>query len=340
MKINPIVIFIGLLITTFSFSCDEKVDPQPSPVAFPPLTEFSSRFVAEAKARGYNPDLSDMDITYVDERISFNGRTFCGYGFISHPITGKRTVLISKSPDCGWASLSDLKREQFFFHEIGHAFLNLRHDESLLCDGKPSTLMNSNVDKYDYYSGSSEAKKYYLDELFDRLKANSQCLQFQDWKTNPVFYKHAAGSSDWFFSNSKETMAGSRPGNSLKISSIEGRTSQESGYWFTQIDVPNIPEGSKVTLRTKVNAQNLTGPGIAIALRVYESDIQNKGAQFRESLLLTTEASPVSGNLNNHVLQLSIPKFTRKTIYLIPFAVMMPGTKGEATFDEFEIVVE
>src|SRR5690606_29656547 len=103
----------------------------------------------------------------------------CGYGWISHPDTGKRTVQISKSASCGWATLSDSKREQFFFHEMGHAFLNLEHDDTFLCDGKPISLMNSqlNTSALTFYDGPSEDRTYYLNELFDRLAANEKCIE-------------------------------------------------------------------------------------------------------------------------------------------------------------------
>jgi hypothetical protein len=42
----------------------------------------------------------------------------------------------------------------------------------------------------------------------------------------------------------------------------------------------------------------------------------------------------------NELLELTLTNFTRKTIVMIPFAVMMPGTKGAANFDDFEVLVE
>jgi hypothetical protein len=55
---------------------------------------------------------------------------------------------------------------------------------------------------------------------------------------------------------------------------------------------------------------------------------------------LTTENSPISGTLDGQILELTIPNFTRKSIIMTPFAVMMPGTEGKARFEEFEIIVE
>jgi len=335
-------ILLLAFISIFSFSCEEKEDPVPTPSFYPDLSTFVDRFVAEAKARGLTLDLSAVDIAYVDEIKFADGTIPCGAGWTIHPNTGKRTILISKSVGCGWATLSDLKREQLFFHEIGHAFLNRTHDNSSLCDGTPVTLMNSMVYANSDYDAEPAKKEYYLDELFDRLAANEECINFgQNWDTNPTFIKHQTGVGTWNFSDSKGTMSGSRsPADALVISSISDKTSTETGYWYSQLEMPNIPEGAKVTLRTKVSSIGLTGPGAAIGLRLYDTELQNTGALTKQSIVVSTEASPISGVLDKVTLEVSIPNFTRKTTYMIPFAVMMPGTQGEAIFEDFEIVVE
>lgn len=87
-------------------------------------------------------------------------------------------------------------------------------------------------------------------------------------------------------------------------------------------------------------SEGLTGPGVSIALRVYEHTLFETGSQTLETNVLSTENEPVSGILDGHILEISIPNFTRKTTLFIPFAVMMPGTEGAARFEDFEIIVE
>jgi hypothetical protein len=345
MKANLLSFSLFLFLSSLLFSCDKEEFPDPTPDPNPSLDIYKDRFIAEAKSRGFNLDLSNVDIVYLEEDIVIGGESFCGYGFQQHPVTGKRTVFISKVSRCGWSTQSDLQRERFFFHEIGHAFLNLDHDDSFLCDGNPTSLMHSKVNLYDYYENDSDLKEYYLDELFDRLASEQKCIaDLQDWEINPVFFKHQTEDDSWFFYNSNGSFSGERISqnstNSLVISSVEGKTSTETGYWFTQISNPNIPKGAKVTVRTKVNSTGLKGPGVAIALRVYESRLFNDGAKTVESIFYSTEDNPVSGELTNQIIEVTLPSFTRKTEIIIPFAVILPATEGEVHFDDFEIIVE
>lgn len=335
-----------MLIFSTLISCEPKEEVTPAPDPFPSLSIFKDRFIAEAKARGFNLDLSGLDMQYVDGKITpGDGREYCGYGWINFPVSGRRQIFISKDPSCGYANYTDIRREIFVFHEIGHAFLNLQHDNSFLCDGRPLSIMHENVHMYDYYEDSPENKKYYLDELFDRIAAEEECIKYaKDFSADPVFFSQQASGQTWNFSNSQGSFTGEQITNStpfaLVISSVPGRTSTTTGYWYSQIENPNIPQNAKVSLRSKVYSDGLTGPGVAIALRVYEAPLSNNGAQTVETMVLTTENSPISGTLDGQILELTIPNFTRKSIILIPFVVMMPGTEGVARFEDFEIIVE
>lgn len=169
------VVFMGFQ------ACDQSEDnaPDTSNEEFPDLKIFLDRFETEAKRRGYNFNFSGLDIAYVDEIRLSDNTTYCGIGYNRNPQTGRRTVLISKNPTCGWSSKSDLDRESLFFHELGHAFLNLPHDETKMCNGRYLSMMTEVVNQISLYKENEpELREYYLDELFDRLAANEQCLDF------------------------------------------------------------------------------------------------------------------------------------------------------------------
>ncbi|MCR9014776.1 hypothetical protein [Aquiflexum gelatinilyticum] len=340
-----------ILVVLLGFqACNQSEDnvPEITKEEFPDLKIFLDKFEAEAKLRGYNFDFSNLDLVYVDKLTMADGSEYCGLGIIKHPVSGKRTIQISKSPGhCDWAKKTDIERENLFFHEMGHAFLGLLHDNALMCNGKPLSMMTDDFNQFFIYKENEpELREYYLDELFDRLAANEQCIDFgQNFAENPVFFKNDLSDPMWRFSNDNgryQVSRGIHP-NSFSTTYLgisSSGTGQNNGYIYKELEVPNIPEGATVILRTKVNAENLEGPGVAIAMRVYDTKIGTTGATTNESHTLTTEPNPVNGKLENHVLELRLPNFTRKTIFILPFAVMMPGTKGEAFFDDFEILVE
>lgn len=65
-----------------------------------------------------------------------------------------------------------------------------------------------------------------------------------------------------------------------------------------------------------------------------------EGARIEEFLLLSTENNPAFGTLDNRVEELTIPCFTRKTVNITVFVVMLPGTEGEVTFDDIQLLVK
>ncbi|MCH6233092.1 hypothetical protein [Cognataquiflexum rubidum] len=340
-----------ILVVLLGFqACNQSEDnvPEITKEEFPDLKIFLDKFEVEAKLRGYNFDFSNLDIIYVDEIKNPDGSEYCGFGFIKHPVSGKRTIQISKSPGlCDWANKTDIERENLFFHLMGRAFLNLQPDNALMCNGKPLSMMSITFNNFNIYKENEpELREYYIDELFDRLAANEQCIDFrQNFTQNPVFFKNDLSDPLWRFSNDNgryQVSRGIHPNSFsttfLGISSTG--TGQNTGYIYKELEMPNIPEGATVILRTKVNAENLQGPGVAIAMRVYDNKIGTSGATTNESHFLTTEPNPINGKLENRVLELRLTNFTRKTIFIIPFAVMMPGTSGQAFFDDFEILVE
>ena len=125
-----------VVLSLVVLGCDEKTE---SP-KYPDLRIYLDRFEEEAKARGYDFDLANVQVAYVDDLV-VNNVTYCGYGYSNYGGTGQRRIEISKTENCGWLKLTDIERENFVFHEIGHAFFNRLHDDAMLCDGAVASLM-------------------------------------------------------------------------------------------------------------------------------------------------------------------------------------------------------
>ena len=342
MYIRPFFSYFILLV--FFVSCKEENKVESA--TFPDLKIYLDRFEEEAQLRGYDFDLSGIEVRYADEVALADGTPACG---IAANIQGRRTIEISKSEGCNWAGRTDLERENLFFHEIGHAFFGRRHEETRMCDGSPLTIMNSTDNNFKtYQEGETEKRDYYISELIDRMAALDQCIQAeQNWDINPVMYKFSKDKEDWFFYSDQDNYSGSRIsisdqsfGDQLTIKAEANTNVENTGYWYTQFFNPNIPECAEVTFSARMNAEQLSGPGVSLAVRVYETSNEKQGAKINEFLLLTTEDNPVSGNLDNYVEELTIPCFTRKTVNITVFVVMMPGTQGEVTVDDIQLIVK
>jgi hypothetical protein len=329
MKTRFVLSLVGLafLLST----CDQDKDE-----AFPDLKKYLIRFQEEAVKRGYDVDLSSVQAVYVDA-INVQSQTYCGYGYSNYQGTGVKRIEISKS--CGWATLSDLERENLFFHEIGHAFFQRPHDQAKRCDGTPVSLMcTTSPNQYKIYAkGESDIRDYYINELLDKLTAIGQCISYdQNFSNNPVFFSNSAADQDWIFYSSKGVYTG-KHSDVLTISAAAGAT--ENGYWFRQFISPNIPECAEVKVRMTLSSSNLTGKGVGIAMRVYDNVVQKDGALLEQFLFYTTEDKPISGQLNDVVQELAIPCFSRKTTYIIIFGAMLAGTTGDVTFKDIQVLV-
>ena len=319
-------------------ACDEKSElPE-----YPDLKIYLDRFEEEAKAKGYDFDLSNVQAVYVND-INVNQKSYCGYGFINYDGAGLRRIEISKAQNCGWSKLSDIERENLFFHEIGHAFFNRSHNTATQCDGSPLSLMTTS--NLRIYTEAGEKRDYYISELIDPLVALNKCIKDEkDWSKDSV-YQLAQNDPDWILYNDNGKYVGTRsavgePEEYLSLASIPGINAQANAYWLKTIYSPNIPECAEVKFKVKMNSEELTGNGAAISLRAYKTVAGKMGAVTEEYLQLTTRHDPISGELIDHPEELIIPCYSRATIQLVIFVVLVGETQGEVTFGDIELLVK
>ena len=327
-----------LFLITIALSCTEDDGPSD----YPDLTNYLERFEQEAGKLGYDFDLSKIQVVYVNE-IKINDRTFCGYGYSNYDGAGLRRIEISKSSACNWASKTDIERENLFFHEIGHAFLQRSHDETKQCDGSPLSLMNSTGNSWKIYGDNEEDKRtYYISELIDPLVALDQCIAYgQDFSVNPVLYTYTRDDEDWFFDSVGGSYSGEQgPDNKLSIATSPTSNTNKNGYWYKQFLAPAIPECAEVKLKVRMNSTMLTGKGAALSIRAYHAPAGREGSYTEQLLRVTTEDNPATGQLVDHTEELIIPCYTRKITYLVIFVVMLGETMGEVVFDEIQISVK
>ncbi len=330
-----------VVLSLFVLGCDEKSE---SP-GYPDLRIYLDRFEEEAKARGYDFDLTNVQAAYVDA-ISVNNITYCGYGFPNFDGAGQRRIEISKAEHCGWLSLSDIEKENFVFHEIGHAFFNRGHDNAMLCDGSVTSLMTGGPNYLTVYTEPGEERDYYIRELIDPLVANTKCIQSEkDWSTDSVFYQITKNDSEWLLYTDNGKYVGTRstagePKEYLTLASIPAINAQVNAYWLKNFNNPNIPECAEVKFKIKMNSESLVGNGAAISVRAYKSTLTKYGALTEQYLRVTTENDPVTGELIDVPQELVIPCYSRATVQLIIFVVLRGQTQGKVTFDDIELLVK
>jgi len=329
-----------VVLTLLALACDEK----PESPAYPDLRIYLDRFEEEAKARGYDFDLAKVQVAYVDA-ITVNNVTYCGYGYSNFDGTGQRRIEISKADHCGWLALSDIERENFVFHEIGHAFFNRGHDNSMLCDGAVASLMTGGPNYLTVYTAPGDERDYYIRELIDPLMVNTKCIQGEkDWTKDSVFYKIKKDDPEWILYTDNGKYVGTRsmaadPDEYLTLASIAGIDASANAYWFKSFISPNIPECAEVKFKVKINSESLAGAGAAISVRVYKSSLTKTGALTEQSLRVSTEDDPASGKLIDVPQELSVPCYSRATTQLLIFVVLRGGTQGKVRFNDIEVVV-
>ena len=336
-------LLISLLLFLFMGlgSCDDDDGDKESIVSYPDLRVYLDRFENEAALRGYDFDLSAVEIVYVDA-INHADASYCGYGYSNYDGNGLRRIEMSKAAGCGFLDFTDAQRESFVFHEIGHAFFNRAHDDGLQCDGSALSLMIPTPYYSTYMESEEEKRDYYISELIDPLTGVDKCIDYgQDWTADPVLYAFAKGDSRWMFDPVDGQYSGQeKDGDILSIASVSIAQGDDDGYWYTQLINPTIPECAEVTFKVRMNSEMLSGPGATIGVRVYDTPPGRTGAEFRQTLLLSPDGGPVSGQLVDRDEEVTIPCYTRSSQLVFLFVVMMAGTEGTVNFDDLQVIVK
>lgn len=132
------------------------------------LLIYIDRFYKEARLRNRHLEGIDLIARFKDE-IIFEGNEFCGFGRGDINGRGQASLEMVRSDFC-WNTKTDIQRENFVFHELGHALLRRSHSNRLLPNNSFETMMCGGYricDNYLAYNEFQDYKRvYYLDELF------------------------------------------------------------------------------------------------------------------------------------------------------------------------------
>ena len=137
------------------------------PEDFLPIVE---KFEMEAQIHGIDLRIENLIVQY-DSMLNEPICATCN----STSTDLSQQKIININPNQCWAN--DFQLEALIFHELGHCFLGRSHDDSLLPNGDPKSMMASNniliYSPCVYAFGDTDdcnlvyRRKYYIDELFD-----------------------------------------------------------------------------------------------------------------------------------------------------------------------------
>jgi len=160
--------FFSFIFLLLGCSSDNDFEPMYNiPDEFQEIVET---FTAEASARGYDFEINNLIITY-DDDLSIN---YCGTCNSNSSEENIQKIISINSSKC-WNN--DFQKEALIFHELGHCLLGRIHEDALLPNGDPKSMMiKSNISVYSacvYAFGEVDGcnfvfkRTYYLDELFN-----------------------------------------------------------------------------------------------------------------------------------------------------------------------------
>ena len=166
---------------------------------------------------------------------------------------------------------------------------------------QPSLLINSNIESgvQAWYSGYDNSNP-----------------------TNPNGY--ILGVSEEFASS---------PKSSLKISC--SKISKNTAFCFFSQSIPtnNLKTGAKLTLKAKIKALNLVGPGLSLAIR------GDKAGQTSSVFFQTTQGTtPITGNFDFKEFSISLDSYAGNADNIIIFLVFLSDTTGTAYIDDITLV--
>ena len=162
--------FISVLMLVLVLGCSKDKELVPVYDVPADFQIFVDAFISEAAARGFIYEIDNLIIQYDATILS----PYCGQCNSNAPNTEVQKIIQINPNIMCW--FSDEEQEAFFFHELGHCFLGRIHDESLLPNGDPKSMMvTSNLTIYAtcLYPVDNDPcnnlfkRTYYLDELFD-----------------------------------------------------------------------------------------------------------------------------------------------------------------------------
>jgi hypothetical protein len=129
----------------------------------PILVNKVQEVFSDAKRLGYKiPNFQSLTIDFEHVNPQNNPNGTVTIGFTTAYYTKNPTITINSYT---WSYMSDTKRYLLIAHEVGHAIWQRGHDDTVLPDFTPKSIMAPLIFDVDIFT---EKRDYYLSELFSK----------------------------------------------------------------------------------------------------------------------------------------------------------------------------
>lgn len=166
--------FYIFLMILLCFGCSKETDFEPVYDVPEEFQVYVDTFISEAASRGYTYEITNLIVKY-DEAVTSPSCGQCNSS--ARDAFVQKIITINPKLQC-W--FTDEEKEAFLIHELGHCVLGRLHDNSVLPNGDPKSMMaESRLDVYSvciYQIDDQECdrrykRSYYIDELFNESTA-------------------------------------------------------------------------------------------------------------------------------------------------------------------------
>jgi hypothetical protein len=316
-------------ITFIAFTTCKKEEKINEPFISIDFKEYVVRFATEAAIRGKKIDMSRLSVSYSDTLSHY-----CGWGDYN-----SCQVSISSREYC-WFNRNDLDKEVLMFHELGHALLELAHDNSRLPNGDFTTIMNQGNLLSLYSEFTPEKRKYYLDKLF--IPSTPQPDWAVERKTAKVIFMDTinAASTSWIYvrtpgcTNKGELSSSAfvSPGTCLAIKSDSPSASADDfSCWMHVFNPQGIKQSTKLVFLVNVKLADVTNGGVYLALR---GNSDSKLTFFNT----TQGVKKITGTSDFIEYSVEVPYYISLTQNINLFLILDGQSTGTTYFDDITLI--
>lgn len=365
-----LIAFIALGLAFQSCSSDNLDSNQDAPNPIPSnrikgtisaeLKPYIDRFVNEMNQRGITFPVNRLSAELVDHFTYPQNDMPCGVGWSEFENTGDPRVEIINSKGC-WERWSDTEKENFIFHELGHALLSKKHTNNIMPNGSRRSLMcgDGTCNNYRVYNSyQNEQRSYYLDQLVNSeiavpgwaaKKTFSRTLDedsfdngIEGWTTKIT--QHANFTADLnneihydFYVDDKSPLSQQ---NTLAIKTISNSSTTTFASWQKTFTISDFENCSNIVIRANIITEDLTEGSAGIIIQLLQKNTEDKSDIFANySNPIQETGLGIINNENFEAQMVCLPKETaaiRILLYLYD-GRENPAESLTATFDNLEI---